>query len=461
MQPESYAPAQPRRTTDVTRSVWRLGRLLAPSVKWPVTILETLLGTLLVVGFCYWLRPADPLLTGAGFPWIWLVPLVFALRYGSLSGLFSGMLLLGVWFMVMAPAPAPAPGGVFPTLFFVGGFLLTIVAGYFSDIWSTRIKHMQGVNDYVSDRLSVLTSNHYLLRVSHERLEQELLAQPFTLRDAVGFLQRQSAVQGMDEALPNMSSVLEFVALNCQLETASVYAVTGGQLSAQAVASIGNGCRLNPDDPMLRETLEHRMLVHLQELDSRESEYLACVPMKNSRDELRGVLLIQRMPFLAVSKDNLQLLMTLLGYYINGLESAHLIGRVQQHVPGCPAPVALELARLAQLQFETGVRSSLLVMAFPASGVADSLHDEMVRQQRVMDMLWTFSTERARIAVMLLPLAGNKGVDGYLMRLDDILMRQFNTGLAGAGVAVHAAHIDNNQPGEALAGLLRRCENHG
>lgn len=457
MQPEHSAPAQPRRTTDVTRSVWQFGRLLAPSARWPVAIVETLLGTLLAITICYWLRPADPLLTGAGFPWMWLAVLVFALRYGSLVGLLSGMTLLASWFVL----PGLAQEQVFPSMFFVGGFLLTIIAGHFSDIWSTRLKHMQGINSYISERLSVLTDNHFLLRVSHERLERELLAQPSTLRDAIRFLQGQPTRHEAGEALPNMATVLEFVALNCQLETASVYEVDNGALSRQAVASIGNGCRANPDDPMLRETLAHGMLVHLQELDSQESEYLACVPMKGAHDEIRGVLLIQRMPFLAVSKDNLHLLMTLLNYYVGGLESSQLVSRVHHHVPDCPRAVALELARLAQLQSDIGVRSSLLVMAFPLNSIAESLHDEVVRQQRTMDMLWTFDTEQSRIAVMLMALTNDNGVDGYLLRLNQILQQQFGTDLAGARVAVHSRLIDCSRPGVELSGLLQRCEGHG
>lgn len=454
MQPEYSTPAS-RRTTDVTRGVWQFGRLLAPSARWPVVVLETLLGTLLLVGLCYWIKPGDPLWVQSGFPWIWMVPLVFALRYGSLSGLLSALLLLALW-LVLVPATAERP---FPTAFYVGGFLLTVVAGHFSDIWSNRIRHLQGISDYTGDRLAALTNNHHLLRISHERLEKELLAQPATLRDAIKLLQ-QSAAGSAGERLPNISRVLEFVALNCQLETASVYAVHQGQLVPHPAASIGNGCQLNPDDPMLREAMEHRVLVHLQELDSKESEYLACIPMKNMHGEPRGILLVQRMPFLALGKDNLQLLMALLGYYVDGLESQPLVSQVQARVPGCPEEMALEIARLSQLQLAIGAQSSLLVMAFPDSGVAASIFDEVVRQQRTMDMLWTFASGPARMAVMLMPLTDANGVNGYLLRLNGMLQQQFNTDLATAGVAVHADQMEGSQPGACLAGLLQRCERH-
>lgn len=455
MQPE-YSASTSRRTTDVTRSVWQFGRLLAPSTKWPVATLETLLGTLLLAGLCYWLKPSDPLLAESGFPWIWLVPLVFALRYGSLTGLLSALVLLVFW-LVLIPSTVEQP---FPAAFYVGGFLLTVVAGHFSDIWISRIRHLQGISDYTHDRLAALTNNHYLLRISHERLEKELLAQPATLRDAINRLKEQSAAGYPGEALPNMANVLEFLALNCQLETASVYAVHDGELATQPSASIGHGCRLEPADPMLREALEHKVLVHLQELDSKESAYLACIPMKNPHDELKGMLLVQRMPFLALGKDNLQLLMALLNYYVDGLETQPLISQVQKMVPGCPAAMALELARLSQLQLGIGAESSLLVMELPAAGVAGSVFDEVVRQQRTLDMVWAFANGPVRVAVLLLPLTDSNGIVGYLLRLDTLLQQQFNTDLAGAGVAVHTGQVDGNQPGACLAGLLQRCERH-
>lgn len=454
MQPE-YSTGSARRTSDVTHSVWRYGRLLAPSVRWPVALIEGLVGTLAFASLCLWLKPDDPLLFGLAFPWIWLVPLLFSLRYGSLLGLFSALLLLLFWHLPWVGQTDVA----FPAEQFVGGFLFTLLAGHFSDIWATRIRHLQGVNDYVGDRLSVLTNNHYLLRISHERLEKELLAQPATLRDAIAFLQKKTAVDSA-ESLPGMASVLQFVALNCQLESASVYRCNSQGLEQEPVASIGGGCPLNSHDPLLREALENKTLVHLQQLQNRESDYLACAPIKNARGELRAVLLIQRMPFLAVNHDNFQLLMTLLNYYVDGLENHQLIAAVQQHVPACPDNMALELARLSSLQANIGVRSSLLVMAFPLSGIGQSLCNEVRRQQRSLDLLWSFDAEHAHIAVLLMPLVNRSGVDGYLMRLESRLVSQYDTDLSQAGVAVHNGIIDSHQPGSVMAELLERCNVH-
>ncbi|HBD33431.1 MAG TPA: sugar ABC transporter, partial [Cupriavidus sp.] len=60
--------------------------------------------------------------------------------------------------------------------------------GQFGDVWNTRLARARAVNRYLDERLAALTKNHYLLRISHARLENDLLARPTTLRDTLSQL---------------------------------------------------------------------------------------------------------------------------------------------------------------------------------------------------------------------------------------------------------------------------------
>ncbi|MBX4421619.1 hypothetical protein K4H00_26790, partial [Mycobacterium tuberculosis] len=63
--------------------------------------------------------------------------------------------------------------------------MLVLIGGQYGDIWGARLSRARTVNGYLNDRLAALTKNHFLLRLSHERLENDLLAKPTTLRDTL------------------------------------------------------------------------------------------------------------------------------------------------------------------------------------------------------------------------------------------------------------------------------------
>ncbi|MBP6018117.1 MAG: hypothetical protein KA735_01375 [Burkholderiaceae bacterium] len=441
------------RKSDFKDNVGRYGRLFAPAASWPASVLEVIIGMAIVTGLCYLIRPGDPLLLGLGFPWIWLVPTVFALRYGAILGVLAGFCISAAWLVFYSQGGAT----VFPTIFFVGGLTLVIIVGHFSDVWTNRANRLHSVNDYLNDRLVSITNNHYLLRVSHERLEKDLLSKPSTLRDAVGYLRNLSIPNLKNESLPNAQVVLEFAALSCQIDIASIFSLTDNQFSPRGIAWVGEHFELNTNDPLLKECIEKKALAHLRNIDAEESAYLACVPITSSSGHLKGVLVVRHMPFLSLSFDNLQLLLVLLNYYADGIEQQEIVKPVQQIVPQCPYDFALEVGRLAHMQQVSGVQSSLVALVFPRRTIADSLFDQVVRQHRTLDLRWVFSTDETQIVVILMPLTNESGIDGYLLRLENSLKSQFDTGLVQARVAVHSGSINADSPGLGLKTLLERC----
>ena len=444
------------RKSDPKGSVGLYGRLFAPAATRPASIIEVIVGMILVFGVCYLIRPGDPLLLGINFPWIWLAATVFALRYGALLGVLAGLCVALAWLVFYGDAGAAA----FPAMFFVGGLTQLVITGHFCDVWANRANRLQSVNNYLNDRLVSITNNHYLLRVSRERLERDLLSKPSTLRDAVGYLRSLSASNVQSDPLPNAQSMLEFAALSCQIGVASIFPVTRNGLAQQAIASVGERFELNADDPLLRECVEKRALAHLRHIDAQESAYLACVPIIAASDQMTGVLVVRRMPFLSLNFDNLQLLLVLLNYYADGIEQQAVVTQVQKVVAECPYDFALELGRLAHMRQVSGVHSSLVALVFPRGTIGDSLFDQVVRQRRTLDLLWAFSTEQTQVVVVLMPLTDENGIDGYLLRIESNLKTQFDTDLAQAHVAVHSAAVDDAAPGVGLEKLLVRCGHH-
>ncbi|WP_374625668.1 PelD GGDEF domain-containing protein [Pandoraea sp.] len=436
------------------------GRLIAPAVTRPVAVFEVITGMALAVAIAWLLRPGDPLLIGLGFPWIWLVALVMALRYGALLGVVAGLVLAGVWYGLYGRLGEP-----FPATFFVGGFTMIVIGGHFCDIWGNRATRARGINTYLNDRLVAITNNHYLLRVSHERLERDLLTKPSTMRDAIMRLRELTVsdeVSAASEQLPNAQPMLEFAALTCQIEVASVYPVRRGHLVPTAVASVGEAFAPEEGDPLVQTCLREGTLSHVRDDVSvgEASAYIVCAPLTDTDGNINGLLIVRRMSFLALNHDNLQLLLVLLAYYADGVAQQGVVASVRREVPSVPYDFALELGRLSRMKRQSGIQSSLVALVFPRGASGDSLFEQTVRSRRALDALWIQSTPRQQIAIALMPITDESGIDGYLIRIESALRQQYGLDFQTGHVAVHSASVDERAPGEGLSKLLERCRDH-
>lgn len=460
---QSSAGASKTRSSNALGHLGPLRRFIAPAVARPFAIVETAVFVALVAAAGRLFAPQDPMLLQAGFPWLWFAPLVVALRYGTLLGLFGGALMVVAWRL------AAPPGAVWPVMLFAGGMLQTVIAGHFGDTWGHRARRASTLNDYLNERLVAITNSHYLMRLSHERLEKDLLSKPTTLRDAITELRRLSigAAQGgmTDEAarprpLPGAAAMLEFVAQVCQIEVGAVFPVRGDRPASEAVAHVGEAFALVANDDLVVHALRTGRIAHLQgdgaEADAAHSDYLVCAPLVSAGGDVIALLAIRRMPFLSLNFDGLQLLLVLLAYYADGVEHASLARDILATVPGCPYDFALDLGRLARLQRDAGIASSLVALVFPRDEAGDSLFEHVLRRRRALDLTWPLQTASHSVVVNLMPATDTTGVDGYLARIESSLGAQFGLDMERAHIGVHTLHLGALEPGSALQRLLKR-----
>ncbi|MFX1716141.1 PelD GGDEF domain-containing protein [Paraburkholderia sp. A1RO-5L] len=443
----------------------RLRSLLAPVTRRRFAWIEAGLVTITALALAWFADRADPLLLAGGFPWLWLAPTLVALRYGVGPGLGSALLLVLEW------ALAYPPGTPWRTPFFVGGGVLVILAGHFADTWNVRADRANAVNDYLNERLTALTDNHYLLRLSHERLERDLLTRPTTLRDSINELRQLSGGNAADVAapargaaatLPGTARLIEFVARACQIEVAALYPVRGGKLVPTPLATIGEPFELDAADPLPALALSSGQLAHLKSADrlASDSRYIACAPLISATGETRALLVVQRMPFLSLNHDNLQLLFVLLGYYGDGLEYARATHELIEAVPGCPADFGLEYGRLVRLHQRSGIESSVVALSFPRGEAQDSLFEHVLRRGRSADLAWPLQTQKRSALLNLMPLADATGVAGYLTRIETNLRNQFDTDFESARIGVHTLHVTGASGKTNLADLMQRVTGH-
>jgi hypothetical protein len=440
-----------RRAADYAGRESRYLTIVAPNGLRKSAILEVLIGMVVALALAYMLQPSDPLLIESPYPWLWLLATIFALRYGALLGVLAGLCIMAAGWLLYDPAQYSVP-----TLLFAGGMIQLVVAGHCSDLWIGRLRRLNDANDYLDDRLSSLITNHYLLRVSHEHMEREMLGRPVTLRDAVAQLREAARANEDTHDFPGAQPLLEYAATVCRVDQAAIFRVTEGDVDPTALASVGADFVLELYDPLLVACLESRQLTHLRSPDSENSAYIACVPIIANEIGLIAVLVVRGMPFLALNTDNLQLLRTLSNYYVDGLSQTTLVKGIHQHVPACPEEFALELGRVARMKNEAGIPSTLMSFEFPPDAPFKFAIDFLRSERRTLDLVWAYATDQALIVFVLLPLTDTLGAHGYRLRMQRQCQAKLGLDLDGSDVRIDAVAVPAEAPGLALHRLLYR-----
>lgn len=423
---------------------------------------ETAILPLLAVAIGIWLNPLDPLWINASFPWVWFAPVILAMRYGPFPGLGGAAVLLLAWLSFNASGWVV---GEFPKLNYLGGLILVMLAGEFSSVWLARARRAEGVQAYLDQRLEYLTHQYYLLRLSHDRLEQDLIGRPMAMRDALASLQSLIREQGAAAAssLPGAQGLLRLLAQYCQLEIATIHAASDGEITAEPVATIGQGQnngQLDGDDPLLREAIEAGTLSHLAAAlaaGRSPGSYAIAVPMITFDEQLIGVLAVERVPFFALGEEMLQTLNLLVSYYVDGLDERKLAAEIQSEFPACPDDFAAELQRLWRVRQGSLSSSIITVLEFLPRPELDYLALQIGRQRRALDVSWLIDSPQRKVLVTLMPLAGAAAAEGYIARIEEWVRQKSGCTLSEAGVFPHLLPIDETAPLPLLEQLFEIC----
>jgi hypothetical protein len=440
----------------VGRVLWQMG--------------EAALLSALALLFGHWMAPADPFSVHAGFQWIWIVPALLAMRYGSGIGVVSVLLMLAGWLGWRHFFPDGADE-IFPQMYFLGGLVLTLICGQFAEIWSSRNRRLSAINSYLDERLTTLTKKHFLLTLSHERLEQDLFSKPMTLRESLERMRAATVAQpvGVDQPLPAADAFMQILAQSCQLEIAAVYASDRqGLVATRPAAMLGQCAALDPDDALLLYCMEQQKLAHVQTAglpQQSSSRYLICAPLKNFDGTILGVLVVEKMPFVALNDDTVRLLSVLVDYYADGIQISEVAHDLVAQMPGCPSEMAADIVRLHRLKKTMNIDSALVALILDTDDLSRDVFEQIMRLKRAADVVWEIpagslpgsAIEQRNVLITLLPLSGLAAVEGYLMRIEEVVKTQFGGKFPIGDAKIHITHMGNDTPLHMLTKLVQRC----
>ena len=432
--------------------------LLTSARQSALTWFETLALTLLAAAIGYWADPSNPFFVRADFPWLAFAPALLALRYGVLPGLASCATLSALWYLArhIDLVPAPAPTGSL-----LGVLILTMVCGEFASTWTGRLRRLEMSNRYLDERLDRITRQHYLLMLSHERLEQDQFSRPVTLRAALARIRAIAATESGEaagaETYPGLGELLDLLGQFCQLEVAGFHPYTEGRPESAILKAIGSARPLAVDDPLVAYCIEKRELSHVQMDELRgapHSRYLIVAPVMTSEGRLIALLAVEQVPFLAMHAETLATLSVLLGYYADALTVSRAARVMQRALSGCPLDFADELNRCHRMWTEARVYSSLLLVKFGSHPETEAFAKLIRRQFRDLDIVWEIRQPRGIVFLTLMPIAGPAGVEGCIGRLEASLDQRHQVNFDAARIAPYSRQLADEDPFVTLKLML-------
>ncbi len=396
---------------------------------------ETVFWPLVFVALSSYSNPTNPFYVNEGFPWPWIGVWLIALRYGSLSGVVAALLMLGLWYVLMSTMTLPRS-------YFLGGAIMTLIAGEFGNLWGGRSSRQREVMRYLDEKMERLTRRLYLLKLSHDELEYEMVERPSTLRDALAELQGKLNSAAKDrERLPSAQVMMAFLAAHTQIEAGGMYEyVDGPRPKILRVSHVGVSKELHAEDPMVRRAIESRQSVHLleqlTELCFGEQVLVVC-PMFDGEGDPLGVVAVHRLPFMAFNSDNLRNLGVLVEAYSEYVRLRKFGSPLLSQWPRAPTTLVHEFAWLQRMRRDHGIDSGCLV--WRADGPqADVLLDAVRSVHNNGSMAWQLGYGATVCLVTLVPFVTARRLTGHqLLVREDVRKR--------VGGQVEALHLSCTQ----------------
>lgn len=389
----------------------------------------------------YNLMPNDPVNT-IGYPWIWIASTLIALRYGVLMGLVSVLIFLFGW--MLWSSGSEVNDVVFPRLTFLGGTLMVMICGQFSGVWISRTRRVEELQHYTEQRLEMLTRRLYLLSLSHDRMEQDLIGRPASLREGLKVLNR---ILPSDQGLAGSDLYLSLIIRQCNLSVAGLHAVNAGIINPVPVASIGAFTPVDEKDPLIAHCLSSGELVHIntaENLTELASRYLVAVPAKTANGHIVAILAVEKMPFFALQSENMQTLAVLTSYYADTIAASEFTSYLTDKLKDCPIDFFKAMHTLRRLQRDMQISSMMVgftVLDTPES--ADQLKS-ISTTVRGLDETWTLVRDNWRICLVLLPLSGDSSLSGYLGRIELNFIERFGMRPGQSGILTRSITLDQD-----------------
>ena len=403
-------------------------------------LIEAILLPIIIPALVWLFGRADVFFLQTAFPWLILIPILTATRYGTWYGLLSLAIFSTFCLFYVMQFQSELIQNAIQVL--TGGLLLVILTGGIAERWKKQTqKQAQQLKDcHQSTNQSEQALQ--LLHISYSQLEEEMVTTTQSLTGSLRLLeasleQPRSKKERLLLVVEKMRNILQQYDW---LETAAFYHVnTKGKLNPTAIGRIGIILNNLHEDPLIAKVIKSKQSIRLNRKSATSPEFAnsqlqAAIPMIDHNGHLWGVLAVQRMTSSTFIQQNLNLLALLCGYVANLLSSA------QQPTPDSNL-LFTEISTALNVVLNTVKSVTLMSVEIPASSQQNDYQTFFASKVHGANRIWRLQKNKKVILIILLPLFNANNTKQWQQNIENTFSKQFDNSFSDLTIKFSPLHF--------------------
>ena len=390
---------------------------------------ETLAIVFGYLGIGYLINPDDICLVNGQVSYIMILLAVVTLFHGFESGMITtGIIAFALWYFYPS----------FQYVEFLVTLMMTLIFSEFHYYWTKKIKEAKLDADYRGTKLDELSKAFYTLKISHDQLEKNYVIKPMSIRNSIEkIISENQEIDANDDIKDKTKeyykSFLHLLEKSFNVHGATIIYEKEGvstQLFSPKTTDVvfGSGVEeINLEDQfadyLVDRVINLKKPVFISDKDSepttiddQNSNYIAVIPSLE-QNKVVGLLLIDKMPFMAFNRENLTSISILLEYFFAEVRKQNILHHLDEIGIVQDQTFRFEYARLKYLYSKYGVGSIVLVLRIDNELQATRVYERIVKMLRSLDMVTMVSNNGLYYITLLFPLHDDAAAMGFLNRL--------------------------------------------
>lgn len=368
---------------------------------------ETIAMVILFVGVGYLFNSHDVLFFDSRIPFL----LIFLSVITLFHGFENGMLSVGIFAVVIALFYEK-----FHYVEFLTSLMMTLLFSEFHYYWTKRISEAEADSEFRNIKLSELSRAFYTLKISHDQLEKNYVTKPMSLRNSL-----LSIKDLKGDKSERFASFLKLLEKSFHVNIGTIVYKSNEDKRDDTytmIASSEDAKEIVYSDPLIEKVLQVKKPVFISDDTSESDLYIAVIPAIQ-QEIIVGMLLIEKMPFLAFNRETLISISILFEYFFNEMKKQDVLSRNQRLQVIKDEEYKYEYFRLFEMKKLYNVDSTTFVIKTYSELLATRLHEKIDKLLRSLDMVTIIKHENRFYISIFFPLADKSAAMGFFNRLQN------------------------------------------
>ena len=368
--------------------------------------METFILVVLYLTFGFFKDRNDVCILNGQLSYILILLSIITLFHGFESGLFGiGLIALAMWFFYPT----------FDYVQFLFTLMMILIFSQFHYYWTKKIRETELNSEYKNIKLNELSRAFYTLKISHDQLEKNYVTKPMSLRNSIMFIKESKG-----NTKEKFESFLKLLEKSFNVSSASLAQLNPTDTKNENFEILAKSdeahAQIDLKDPLIQKSIELKKPIFISDEELNQSRYVAVIPSLEN-EKTTGLLLIEKMPFLAFNRENLTSIAIILEYFFNEIQKGNILSNYNYLHVIKDEEFKYEYFRLYENFKKFKIDSTSLVLKFESELLAEQTYEAITKLLRSLDMVTLVKQQKLFYICIFFPIADKAVAAGFLNRL--------------------------------------------